>query len=52
MLVTALSPVIGYDLASKIAHRANDEGTTLRAAALAEGVHGRSASTRSAIPRR
>ncbi len=38
MLVTALSPVIGYDLASKIAHRANDEGTTLRAAALAEGV--------------
>ncbi|MBA9061267.1 fumarate hydratase class II [Methylobacterium fujisawaense] len=38
MLVTALSPVIGYDLASKIAHRANDEGTTLREAALAEGV--------------
>ncbi|MEE7490830.1 fumarate hydratase, class II [Methylobacterium oryzae] len=38
MLVTALSPVIGYDLASKIAHRANDEGTTLRAAALAAGV--------------
>ncbi|PJI37191.1 hypothetical protein CTI14_66715, partial [Methylobacterium radiotolerans] len=29
--------MIGYDLASKIAHRANDEGTTLRAAALAEG---------------
>jgi fumarate hydratase, class II len=38
MLVTALSPVIGYDLASRIAHRANDEGTTLREAALAEGV--------------
>ncbi|MEE7451215.1 fumarate hydratase, class II [Methylobacterium radiotolerans] len=38
MLVTALSPVIGYDLASKIAHRANDAGTTLRAAALAEGI--------------
>ncbi|MFB0493544.1 fumarate hydratase class II [Methylobacterium sp. OAE515] len=38
MLVTALSPVIGYDLASKIAHRASDEGTTLREAALAEGV--------------
>jgi fumarate hydratase class II len=40
MLVTALSPVIGYDKASAIAHRANDEGTTLREAALAEGVDG------------
>ena len=38
MLVTALSPVIGYDRASAIAHRANDEGTTLREAALASGV--------------
>jgi fumarate hydratase class II len=37
MLVTALSPVIGYDKASAIAHRANDEGTTLREAALACG---------------
>jgi fumarate hydratase class II len=37
MLVTALSPVIGYDKASAIAHRANDEGTTLREAALASG---------------
>jgi fumarate hydratase class II len=37
MLVTALSPVIGYDKASTIAHRANDEGTTLREAALATG---------------
>ena len=35
MLVTALSPTIGYDRASAIAHKANDEGTTLRAAALA-----------------
>jgi fumarate hydratase class II len=35
MLVTALSPVIGYDKASAIAHKANDEGTTLRDAALA-----------------
>ena len=26
MLVTALSPVIGYDKASAIAHKANDEG--------------------------
>ncbi|MFJ6636903.1 class II fumarate hydratase [Streptomyces sp. NPDC091376] len=37
MLVTALSPEIGYDKASRIAHKANDEGTTLREAALASG---------------
>jgi fumarate hydratase class II len=37
MLVTALSPVIGYDKASAIAHSANDHGTTLREAALASG---------------
>ncbi len=38
MLVTALSPHIGYDKASAIAHKADDEGTTLRQAALASGV--------------
>jgi len=37
MLVTALSPVIGYDKASKIAHKALDEETTLKEAALATG---------------
>jgi fumarate hydratase class II len=37
MLVTALSPVIGYDKASAIAHRADDTGSTLREAALASG---------------
>jgi fumarate hydratase class II len=37
MLVTALSPVIGYDKASKIAHKALDEDTTLKQAALATG---------------
>ncbi|MFG2884777.1 class II fumarate hydratase [Streptomyces sp. NPDC048297] len=37
MLVTALSPVIGYDKASAIAHTADREGTTLREAALASG---------------
>jgi fumarate hydratase class II len=37
MLVTALSPVIGYDKASKIAHFANDHELTLRAAALQLG---------------
>jgi fumarate hydratase, class II len=37
MLVTALSPVIGYDKASAIAHKANDEGLSLREAALKSG---------------
>jgi fumarate hydratase class II len=39
MLVTALSPHIGYDKASAIAHKADREGTTLREAALALGVN-------------
>lgn len=38
MLVTALSPVIGYDSASKIAHYAMDNDLTLKAAALALGL--------------
>jgi fumarate hydratase class II len=37
MLVTSLSPAIGYDKASQIAHKALQEGTTLKAAALASG---------------
>jgi fumarate hydratase class II len=37
MLVTALSPEIGYDKASAIAHKANDEGLTLKEAALRSG---------------
>jgi len=37
MLVTALTPVIGYDKASIIAHKANAEGLTLKEAALATG---------------
>ena len=37
MLVTALSPVIGYDRAAEIAHRADHEGSTLREAALSLG---------------
>jgi fumarate hydratase, class II len=37
MLVTALSPVIGYDKASAIAHQALDQNTTLREAALKTG---------------
>jgi fumarate hydratase, class II len=38
MLVTALSPVIGYDNASKIAHKAHHDGSTLRDAAIATGL--------------
>ena len=37
MLVTALSPHIGYDQAAEIAIKAHHEGTTLREAALALG---------------
>jgi len=37
MLVTALSPVIGYDKASKIAHYAMDKDLTLKEAALTLG---------------
>jgi fumarate hydratase, class II len=37
MLVTALSPHIGYDKAARVAHKAHHEGTTLRDAAVALG---------------
>ena len=38
MLVTALSPVIGYDNAARIAHDAQHSGATLRDAALRSGL--------------
>ncbi len=38
MMVTALSPVIGYDNAARIAHRALDEHLTLKEAALRSGI--------------
>ena len=41
MLVTALAPVIGYERRREIAHKANDEGITLRQAALARPPHRR-----------
>lgn len=37
MLVTALSPVIGYDKSSKIAHAAMDHDLTLKQAAMQSG---------------
>jgi fumarate hydratase class II len=38
MLVTALTPAIGYDKAAEVAKKAEREGTTLREAALSLGV--------------
>jgi fumarate hydratase class II len=38
MMVTALSPIIGYDQASVISHYAIDHDLTLKDAALAKGV--------------
>ncbi len=38
MLVTALSPVVGYDQASRIAHEAMEHGLTLKQAALKSGA--------------
>jgi len=40
MLVTALTPKLGYDLAAKIAKKAHEEGTTLKQAAIALGAAG------------
>jgi len=37
MLVTALTPAIGYDKAAEIAHLAHDQGLTLKEAALQLG---------------
>jgi fumarate hydratase class II len=38
MLVTALAPHVGYDMAAKIAKRAHHDGTTLKEAAVALGM--------------
>ncbi|MEC1177984.1 class II fumarate hydratase [Metasolibacillus meyeri] len=38
MLVTALNPYIGYENAAKIAKKAHQEGSTLKAAAIATGL--------------
>ena len=51
MLVTALSPVIGYDKAAEIAHQADASGATLREAALASATSAPKTSTASSIPR-
>jgi fumarate hydratase class II len=38
MLVTALTPHVGYDAAAKVAHHAHHHGLSLRDAALSLGV--------------
>jgi fumarate hydratase class II len=50
MLVTALSPVIGYDKASSIAHLAEDKGTTLRDAAIQSGNVGEAEFDKIVVP--
>jgi fumarate hydratase class II len=52
MLVTALSPVIGYDEASKVAHYALDHDLTLREAALELGSVGAAEFDRIVDPRK
>ena len=38
MLVTSLTPKIGYDAAARAAHKAREDGTTLKEACLALGL--------------
>jgi fumarate hydratase class II len=52
MLVTALSPVIGYDVASKVAHYALDNDLTLKEAALRLGTVSESEFDRIVDPRK
>ena len=40
MLVTALNPHVGYDMAAKIAKHSHAKATTLREAAVAMGISG------------
>ncbi len=50
MLVTALSPVIGYDAAARIAHEAMEHGLTLKEAALRSGLLSEDAFDRAVDP--
>jgi fumarate hydratase class II len=52
MLVTALTPVIGYDKASQVAHYALDHDLTLKEAALKLGVVGDAEFDRIVDPRK
>lgn len=38
MLVTALAPALGYDVAGSVAKKAHEEGTTLKEAAISMGI--------------
>ena len=50
MLVTALSPVIGYDKAAEVAHKAHTEGTSLKAACLSLGYLDETAFDSAVVP--
>ena len=50
MLVTALSPKIGYDNAAKIAKLAHKNGTTLKEEAIKSGLIGESEFSRIVNP--
>jgi fumarate hydratase class II len=52
MLVTALSPEIGYDKAAEIAHKASEEGSTLKDATLSLGYMDEDEFDRIADPKR
>jgi len=52
MLVTALTPEIGYDAAANVAKKAHADGTTLREAALALGLIDGEAFDRAVVPER
>jgi len=52
MLVTALSPVIGYDKASQVAHKAREEDLTLRMPPCGWDSSQQRSSTGSWIPRK
>ena len=52
MLVTALSPHIGYDKAARIAKKAHQEGTTLKEAAVALGLISAAQFDKIVVPRK
>jgi fumarate hydratase class II len=50
MLVTALSPVIGYDASARIAHEAMEHGLTLKEATLRSGALSEEEFDRAVVP--
>jgi fumarate hydratase class II len=50
MLVTALTPIIGYDKAAEIVKKAHNEGSTLRQAAISSGYFSASEFDAAVVP--